>query len=99
MQSRAKSIDCQKGVRPYDFADMKWFSALAAAGLVAVAPLVHAIGPDDDYISIYQTIEEAEQLMANNQVTQARARFQSAQEALKRYRSDEHTSEHQYPLH
>ena len=71
MQSAANPFDCQKGVRPYDFADMKWFSALAAAGLVAVAPLVHAIGPDEDYISIYQTIEDADQLMANRQVAAA----------------------------
>lgn len=80
-------FDCQKGVGPYDFADMKWFSALVAAGLVAVAPLVHAIGPDEDYISIYQTIEDAEQLMANRQVTAARAKFKAAEEALKKFKA------------
>lgn len=66
---------------------MKWFSALIAALVVAAAPLVHAIGPDEDYISIYQMIEEGDQLLANNQTTQARGRFQAAQEALKKFKT------------
>jgi tetratricopeptide (TPR) repeat protein len=87
IETRANPFDCQKGDGPYDFADMKWFSALAAAGLVAVAPLVHAIGPDEDYISIYQMIEDADQLMANNQVAGARAKFKAAEEALKKFKA------------
>ena len=65
---------------------MKWFSAIAAACLVASSPLVHAVGPDEDYISIYQTIEDADQLQANNQTTAARAKFQAAQDALKKFK-------------
>jgi tetratricopeptide (TPR) repeat protein len=66
---------------------MKWFSALIAACLLAAAPLVHAIGPDEDYISIYQTIEDADQLMANNQTAAARTKYQAAQDALKRFKA------------
>lgn len=80
-------FDCQKGGCPYDFAHMKWFSALIAASLVAAAPLVHAIGPDEDYISIYQMIEDGDQLLTNNQTGQARAKFQAAQEALKKFKA------------
>jgi Flp pilus assembly protein TadD len=65
---------------------MKWFSALAAACLVATAPLVHAEGPDEDYISIYQTIEDGDQLLANNQPSAARMKFQAAQDALKKFK-------------
>ena len=66
---------------------MKWFSALAAASMLAAAPVVQAIGPDDDYISIYQMIEDAEQLLTLNQTAQARAKFQAAQEALKKFKA------------
>jgi tetratricopeptide (TPR) repeat protein len=66
---------------------MKWFSALAAAGLVATAPLVHAIGPDEDYISIYQMIEDGDQLLSLNQTATARAKFQAAQAALKKFKA------------
>jgi tetratricopeptide (TPR) repeat protein len=66
---------------------MKWFSALAAACLVAAAPLVHAIGPDEDYISIYQMIEDGDQLLANNQTSAARAKFQAAEAALKKFKA------------
>jgi tetratricopeptide (TPR) repeat protein len=66
---------------------MKWFSAFAAACLIATAPLVHAVGPDEDYISIYQVIEDGDQLLANNQTSAARAKFQAAQEALKKFKA------------
>jgi tetratricopeptide (TPR) repeat protein len=66
---------------------MKWFSAFAAACLIATSPLVHAIGPDEDYISIYQVIEDGDQLLANNQTSAARAKFQAAQEALKKFKA------------
>jgi Flp pilus assembly protein TadD len=66
---------------------MKWFSALAAVCLIATAPLVHAVGPDEDYISIYQKIEDGDQLLANGQTGQARAKFQAAQDALKRFKA------------
>src|SRR3954467_12358391 len=66
---------------------MKWFSALMAALLVAAAPLVHAIGPDEDYIAIYQLIEDGDQALANNQIAAARQKFQAAQEALKKFKA------------
>jgi tetratricopeptide (TPR) repeat protein len=66
---------------------MKWFSALAAASMLAAAPVVQAIGPDDDYISIYQLIEDAEQSLSLNQTAQARAKFQAAQEVLKKFKA------------
>src|SRR5688572_19264697 len=66
---------------------MKWFHSLAAAAcLLATAPLVQA-GPDEDYVSIYQMLEESDQLLANGQTTQARARFQAVQNALKKFKA------------
>src|ERR1051325_4426856 len=78
--------DCQTTCSTYDFAHMKWFSALVAALLIA-APLVHAIGPDEDYIAIYQLIEDGDQALANNQTAAARQKFQAAQEALKKFKA------------
>jgi tetratricopeptide (TPR) repeat protein len=75
------------GSAPYHFGEMKWFSVLAAASMLAATPVVQAIGPDDDYISIYQMIEDAEQSLALNQTAQARTRFQAAQEALKKFKA------------
>lgn len=65
---------------------MKWFRALAAASVICAATVVVA-GPDEEYISIYQVIEEADQSMANNSVAQARARYSDAQEALKKFKA------------
>jgi Flp pilus assembly protein TadD len=69
---------------------MKWFSSLAAALVLAAAPLAFA-GPDDEYIGIYQLIEEADRAASNNDTTVARNKFAGAQDALAKFKKS-------YPL-
>lgn len=63
---------------------MKWFTSLAAAGVLAA--ISAQAGPDEEYISIYQSIEDAEQTLANNNLSGAAQKFSAAQEALKRFK-------------
>lgn len=65
---------------------MKWFSASAAA-LFLASNLAVLAGPDEDYISIYQQIEEADHMAAANQTSAARQRYAQVAEALKRFKA------------
>lgn len=65
---------------------MKWFSASAAILFLATNFAVLA-GPDEEYISIYQQIEDADRLAASSQTDAARQRYAQAQDALKKFKA------------
>ncbi len=71
---------------PVSFPRMNWFCSLAAACALAAVPLAHA-GPDEDYISIFQLIEDADQSLANNNTTVARNKFAAAQDLLRKFKA------------
>jgi tetratricopeptide (TPR) repeat protein len=77
---------CHSPASPYDRGHMKWFSASAAV-LFLASNLAVLAGPDEDYISIYQQIEEADRLAAGNQTGAARQRYAQIQEALKKFKA------------
>jgi len=66
---------------------MKWFSILAMTAMFAGGALVVQAGPDEDYISLYQAIEEGDQAIANGQTNIARDKFSQAEQALKKLKA------------
>src|SRR4051812_28168326 len=80
------SFPCHPIASLYLRADMKWFSASAAV-LFLASNLAVLAGPDEDYISIYQQIEEADRMAAANQTSAARQRYAQVAEALKRFKA------------
>jgi Flp pilus assembly protein TadD len=64
---------------------MKWFTSLAAAGVLAT--ISAQAGPDEDYISIYQMIEDADAALANNNLSVAATKFATVQAALTRFKA------------
>ena len=63
---------------------MKWLSALIVV-LLTVAR-TQAEGPDDQYVSIYNLIQEGDLLGNNGQPRQALAKYAEAQSALEKFR-------------
>jgi len=62
---------------------MKWFSVIVA--LLLVLPGARAEGPDDQYIRIYNLIQEADKLIGNNQPGEALPKYLEAQTGLQRF--------------
>ena len=62
---------------------MKWFSVIVAL-LLAVAG-ARAEGPDDQYIRIYNLIQEADKLNSAGQPSEALPKYLEAQTALQRF--------------
>src|SRR5688572_31209521 len=59
----------------------------AAATLLFLAPLIcRAEGPDEQYVRIYQLIQEADRLNDSGQSAAAAAKYVEAQEGLTRFR-------------
>jgi Flp pilus assembly protein TadD len=62
---------------------MNRFRLLAAIFLVGFCGVARVVaGPEEDYLTVYQLLEEADTLEANNSVTQARQRFSEIQARL-----------------
>ena len=59
---------------------MKWFSVVVA--LLLVMPGARAEGPDDQYVRIYNLIEEADKLKGNDQPREALPKYLEAQTLL-----------------
>jgi len=55
-------------------------------GVLAVAVSMHAQGPDEQYVQIYQLIQEADRLNESGQGRSAAAKYIEAQDALTRFR-------------
>ncbi len=66
---------------------MKRFLALALPFFLALTPGAWADGPDDDYVSIYNIIQQADSLNEKGQLGQARARYSDAFTALKKFQA------------
>ncbi len=64
---------------------MKLLRLLVLAGLLAV-PALAAEGPDDQYVRIFQTIQEGDRLAQSGQDRAALGKYVSALEALKRFK-------------
>jgi Flp pilus assembly protein TadD len=79
-------IPCHFDQSLYHLPHMKWFRSIAVCVLL-LSSAVFAVGPDDEYVNLYQMIEEADHFVANNQLTQARARYTQIQAALAKFRS------------
>jgi len=65
-------------------ARMNRLSALLAALLVAATLSAHAQSPEDQYVRIYNLIQQADALNGNGQFTQALPKYLEAQSALQR---------------
>jgi Flp pilus assembly protein TadD len=63
---------------------MKRLVALAGLGLMMLAPQARAEGPDDEYVHIYNVIQQGDASSASGQVAQALASYEEAQISLKR---------------
>src|SRR5438552_4329336 len=66
-------------------ASMKCFLAVAIASMLVTLLPAHAEGPDDQYIQIYNVIQEADAMEAKGQANQALAKYLEAQTALRRF--------------
>jgi tetratricopeptide (TPR) repeat protein len=66
---------------------MKRFFILALFALLALAPGAWAEGPDDQYVGIYNLIQQADSLSEKGRLPQAMAKYLEAQTALKRFQS------------
>ena len=66
---------------------MTRFCILLVAILAVAVAQVSAQGPDDQYVQIYQTIQQADQLKGTGQSDMARDKYHEAQAALKRLQS------------
>jgi hypothetical protein len=62
---------------------MKWFSVIVAL-LVSLSG-VRAEGPDDQYVAIYNLIQEADSLNSSGQFSRALTKYREAQTALLRF--------------
>jgi tetratricopeptide (TPR) repeat protein len=62
---------------------MKWFAVVVA--LLLALSGARAQGPDDQYIGIYNLIQEADKLSKNEQPSEALAKYREAQTALQRF--------------
>ena len=63
------------------------FALLALALLLGLSP-VRADGPDDEYMQIYNLIQQADTLATSGKPTSAKAKYQEAQTALKSFQKD-----------
>jgi Flp pilus assembly protein TadD len=66
---------------------MKRFLALALPCLLALAPAAWADGPDDDYVTIYNIIQQADSYNEKGQLSQAKSRYSDALGALKKFQA------------
>src|ERR1019366_9420549 len=62
---------------------MKWISVIVA--LLLVVPIARADGPDDQYVRIYNLIQEADKLNSNEQPSEALPKYREAQELLQQF--------------
>src|SRR5882762_7822819 len=64
---------------------MKWlFALIIVVSLLSPAP-VQAQGPDDQYVRIYNLIQEGDSLGKSSQPSEALAKYLEAQTALQRF--------------
>ena len=61
---------------------MKRFSTIALLCLLILAPLLRAQSPDDQFVRIYNLIQQADDLKAQGQSRLALERYRAAQEGL-----------------
>src|ERR1044071_904583 len=64
---------------------MKCFLAVLFALLLVSSLAAHAEGPDDQYVQIYNVIQEADTLESKGEINQALAKYLEAQTALRRF--------------
>src|SRR5689334_16254818 len=64
---------------------MKRSFALVLMALLATASATLAQGPDDQYVRIYNLIQEADSLKSGGQTSQAVAKYMEAQTSLQRF--------------
>ena len=62
---------------------MKWFSVVVA--LLLVLPVARAEGPDDQYVRIYNLIQEADKLNGSEQPREALPKYREAQTMLEHF--------------
>src|ERR1017187_6925632 len=65
-----------------------WFFALLALALLLGLSSARAEGPDDDYLGIYNLIQQADALATSGKPTPAKAKYQEAQTALKTFQKE-----------
>src|SRR5207245_3422784 len=65
-------------------ASMKCFLAVVITSLLVTLLPAHAQGPDDQYVQIYNLIQEADAMEAKGQANPALAKYLEAQIALRR---------------
>src|ERR1039457_2018861 len=65
-----------------------WFFALLALALLLGLSPVRADGPDDEYMQIYNLIQQADTLATSGKPTPAKAKYQEAQTALKTFQKE-----------
>src|SRR5260221_5923322 len=64
------------------------FAAVALALLALVAPMARAEGSDDQYIQIFNAIQQGDSLNERGESTNAMAKYTEAQTALQRFQTD-----------
>ena len=77
---------------------MKWFSVIVA--LLLALSGARAQGPDDQYIQIYNLIQEADKLISDLQPSEALPKYLEAQTALQRFQKgypEWNPQGHQFP--
>jgi hypothetical protein len=65
-----------------------WFFAVLALALLLGSWPLRAEGPDDDYMRIYNLIQQADALATSGKPTPAKAKYQEAQTALKTFQKE-----------
>src|SRR5882757_3442949 len=66
---------------------MKSFFIVALFTLLALSPGARAEGPDDQYVGIYNLIQQADTFTEKGQLAQAMTKYLEAQSALKKFQA------------
>ena len=80
---------------------MHRFVSLISIGLLTVLSQAQAEEPDDEYVRIYNLIQQADGLMASGQSSEAKEKYREAQSALQTFqkgRPDWHPQVAQFRL-
>jgi hypothetical protein len=81
--TRESRKHCQTRLQCVTLLVMKWFSVIVA--LLLVVPVARAEGPDEQYVGIYNLIQEADKLNGNDQPSEALPKYLEAQTSLQRF--------------
>ena len=88
--SNASNLTCPAATAPRHRASVatQWLSGLILTALLVALCPARAQGPDDQYLRIYNLIQQADELNSSGKTTPAQAKYYEAHTALKKFQQD-----------